>query len=158
MWKLTSSMVKIVHVYRLRVCVFLVISKNWFSILDGIFLTKGINELLATLMKGTCKMLKEFRIVLSMTLWSILLVASPENEKHIDTISHYCRAEKNRGNPKFAIFVNDKDISKMSEEAEVEKPMRIKREEQKVEIGIKYDYYDNDRAHWFWKQGIWNDG
>ena len=35
----------------------------------------------------------------------------------------------------------------MSEEAEVEKPMRIKREEQKVEIGIKYDYYDNDRAH-----------
>lgn len=63
-------------------------------------------------------------------------IDSPQNQKHIDTITHYCRAERNRGKAKFVIYVNDKDISKNGEENEEEKPRILKKEEPKVSIGI----------------------
>ena len=66
-------------------------------------------------------------------------IDSPQNQKHIDTITHYCRAERNRGKAKFVIYVNDKDISKNDEENEEEKPRILKKEEPKVSIGIMTD-------------------
>lgn len=69
-------------------------------------------------------------------------IDSPQNQKYIDTITHYCRAESNRGNARFVIYMNDKDISKMLEEREEEKPRTPKKEERKVVIGIiKYIFY-----------------
>lgn len=70
------------------------------------------------------------------------LIDSYNNQKYIDTITHYCRAESNRGNARFVIYMNDKDISKMLEEREEEKPRTPKKEERKVVIGIiKYIFY-----------------
>lgn len=66
-------------------------------------------------------------------------IDSPQNQKHIDTITHYCRAERNRGNARFVIYVNDKDISKNDEENEEEKPRIMRKEEPKVSIGIMTD-------------------
>ena len=63
-------------------------------------------------------------------------IDSPQNQKYIDTITHYCRAESNRGNARFVIYMNDKDISILSEEREEEKPKTPKKEEPKVSIGI----------------------
>ena len=73
-------------------------------------------------------------------------IDSPQNQKHIDTITHYCRAEKNRGNARFVIYVNDKDISKIAEEKEEKKPGTLKKEEPKVSIGIMVDIYIRNRA------------
>lgn len=66
-------------------------------------------------------------------------IDSPQNQKHIDTITHYCRAERNRGKARFVIYVNDKDISKSVEEKEEEKPRIMRKEEPKVSIGIMKD-------------------
>lgn len=63
-------------------------------------------------------------------------IESAQNQKHIDTITHYCRAERNRGKARFVVYVNDKDISKIAEEKEEEKPRTQRKEEPKVSIGI----------------------
>lgn len=73
-------------------------------------------------------------------------IDSPQNQKHIDTITHYCRAERNRGKAKFVIYVNDKDISKSVEEKEEEKPRTLKKEEPKVSIGMMKDMNIRNRA------------
>ena len=73
-------------------------------------------------------------------------IDSPQNQKHIDTITHYCRAERNRGNARFVIYVNDKDISKNDEENEEEKPRIMRKEEPKVSIGIMKDINIRNRA------------
>ena len=70
------------------------------------------------------------------------LIDSYQYQNCIDAITHYCRAEIYRGNARFVIYMNDKDISKMSEEREEEKPRTPKKEERKVVIGIiKYILY-----------------
>ena len=71
---------------------------------------------------------------------------SPQNQKHIDTITHYCRAEKNRGKARFVIYVNEKDISKNDEEKEEEKPRILRKEEPKVSIGIMMNINVRNRA------------
>ena len=73
-------------------------------------------------------------------------IDSPQNQKHIDTITHYCRAERNRGNARFVIYVNNKDISKSVEENEEEKPRIMRKEEPKVSIGIMKDINIRNRA------------
>lgn len=73
-------------------------------------------------------------------------IDSPQNQKHIDTITHYCRAERNRGKARFVIYVNDKDISKIAEEKEEEKPRTLRQEEPKVSIGIMMDIYIRNRS------------
>lgn len=73
-------------------------------------------------------------------------IDSPQNQKHIDTIIHYCRAERNRGKARFVIYVNDKDISKSVEEKEEEKPRILKKEEPKVSIGIMMNMNIRNRA------------
>ena len=44
------------------------------------------------------------------------------------------------------IYVNDKDISKIAEEKEEEKPRILKKEEPKVSIGIMKDINIRNRA------------
>ena len=73
-------------------------------------------------------------------------IDSPQNQKHIDTITHYCRAERNRGKARFVIYVNNKDISKSVEENEEEKPRIMRKEEPKVSIGIMKDMNIRYRA------------
>ena len=73
-------------------------------------------------------------------------IDSPQNQKHIDTITHYCRAERNRGKARFVIYVNNKDISKNDEENEEEKPRIMRKEEPKVSIGIMKDMNIRYRA------------
>lgn len=73
-------------------------------------------------------------------------IDSPQNQKHIDTITHYCRVERNRGKARFVIYVNDKDISKSVEEREEEKPRILKKEEPKVSIGIMMNIYIRNRS------------
>ena len=66
-----------------------------------------------------------------MSIW----IDSFQNQKYIDTITHYCRAEINRGNARFFIYANEENIGKNAEERKEEKYGTLKKEGQAVPIG-----------------------